>query len=296
MTSQGDLFGAIAKRMRADFEGLRRITHSGERGRAVEEILREFLRRHLPGRYAVGTGFLVAPEGTESRQCDIIIYDRLDTPILLGAGDIVMVPTDCALAVIEVKSALSRQELTGNEARGKKKVKGALHQVKSARALAYQTSLNKEFKDPKPLGFVFGFDPDRKMELIAADVKAFREGLGRDQATQQVMANGVCVLDRGLVCYYDSENSWFQVDPTFAPNSQLAQICIVEAGRQTLAIWLYFLLERMKILLQNRGASQCVLTPNMSQYFGISKRFKSTTLSNGVVKITPSREDANATD
>src|SRR5712691_10167989 len=81
------------------------IWHKGERGRQRESGLMMFLRETLPTAYGVATGEIIPYVGEKpSRQCDIIIYDRLKMPIF-GANEAVQqVPFEAVYAVIESKS------------------------------------------------------------------------------------------------------------------------------------------------------------------------------------------------
>ncbi len=80
------------------------IEHPGEKGRSFEHVVRGMLRPLLPRRYAIGTGFLVASDGSLSKQTDIVVYDELmNTPVWL-AGEVGVFPIECVYAAIEVKS------------------------------------------------------------------------------------------------------------------------------------------------------------------------------------------------
>lgn len=71
-----------------------------------ESVIRSVIRGYLPSTLSVGSGFILTPAGP-STQIDILIYD--DTaPILFRDGDFVVIPADCARAVIEVKTSLSK--------------------------------------------------------------------------------------------------------------------------------------------------------------------------------------------
>jgi hypothetical protein len=47
--------------MLAGFQRTKQTGHAGGRGAAREELVRAFLRKHLPSRFGVGTGQLVHP-------------------------------------------------------------------------------------------------------------------------------------------------------------------------------------------------------------------------------------------
>jgi hypothetical protein len=82
------------------------IAHSGEKGGASEEIWRLLLRRHLPSRYQVDTGFIVDSAGAFSEQIDIIIFDRQYSPLVFELGSRRIFPAESVYAVFEVKQTI----------------------------------------------------------------------------------------------------------------------------------------------------------------------------------------------
>ena len=83
------------------------VKHGPTVGSYREDLLRSVLRKHLPERYHVATGFIYGFE----RQLDILIYDRVDHAPLFREGDLVIVPSEAVRAVIEVKTTLSTATL-----------------------------------------------------------------------------------------------------------------------------------------------------------------------------------------
>lgn len=79
------------------------ISHTGSVGTYRECLLQALLRKSLPERYHVATGFI---HGC-SRQLDILIYDRIDYAPWFREGDLVVVPVESVRAVIEVKTDLT---------------------------------------------------------------------------------------------------------------------------------------------------------------------------------------------
>jgi len=66
--------------------------HAGIRGTLYEQLLRDFLRDHLPQRFHVGSGQVLSSQGAMdsqglfynlSRQMDVVIFDSLNHPRLL---------------------------------------------------------------------------------------------------------------------------------------------------------------------------------------------------------------------
>lgn len=82
------------------------IKHPGENGRAREQILTNFLRKILPSKYAVDTGFVIDAVGGISNQIDIIIY-RSDYHSVLDVGNIKYFMVESVVAVIENKASIS---------------------------------------------------------------------------------------------------------------------------------------------------------------------------------------------
>lgn len=85
------------------------IGHSGEKGAATEEIWRMLLRKHLPGRYQVDTGFIVDSTDTFSEQIDVIIFDRQYSPLVFELGSRKIFPAESVYAVFEVKQSIDAE-------------------------------------------------------------------------------------------------------------------------------------------------------------------------------------------
>ncbi len=113
MSESAKLLAAAGKRLQADFESIRAVPHAGERGRETQNALLTFLNRHMPKRFTATSGFVLDPHANAvSPHLDAIIYDQLDALIFSPADDTYIIPNDNVAAVIEVKSTLSKRELT----------------------------------------------------------------------------------------------------------------------------------------------------------------------------------------
>lgn len=92
------------------------ITHWGEDGRYKEAVLKNVIRRFLPEKFSIGTGFVIKQtanrgEHLSSKQIDLIIYDDA-SPVLFKEGDFVILTPDAVRGIIEVKANLQNQGLT----------------------------------------------------------------------------------------------------------------------------------------------------------------------------------------
>jgi hypothetical protein len=106
---------SIAHEFQARLDRLRVFVanHNLSSGTANESILRQFLSLHAPSDINVGEGFICDPfEGEEtSKQCDILIYDQANYPLVYGDGPIKVVFPGAARMVVEVKTTLNRTTL-----------------------------------------------------------------------------------------------------------------------------------------------------------------------------------------
>ncbi|AMV42290.1 DUF6602 domain-containing protein [Paraburkholderia caribensis] len=83
--------------------------HNPTIGLLTEEILRDFLRTHLPKIVSVEQGFVIRKNGELSRQCDIIIYDSIFYAPFYRINDVVVVPEESVLAIVEVKTSITKR-------------------------------------------------------------------------------------------------------------------------------------------------------------------------------------------
>jgi hypothetical protein len=81
--------------------------HNPTIGIVTEEILRTFLKAHLPKSISVEQGFIRNQNGETSRQCDIIVYDSTLYAPFYRINDIVIVPAESVIAFVEVKTTIN---------------------------------------------------------------------------------------------------------------------------------------------------------------------------------------------
>ena len=90
------------------------LSHPGEKGRGIEDHIRDALSEVLPLKVGVSHGFVVDSAGRQSKQMDIILYDRIGAPRILASPDDQghqVFPVESTYACGEVKSRLSAPEL-----------------------------------------------------------------------------------------------------------------------------------------------------------------------------------------
>ena len=103
--------------------------HPGTLGGFREARLREYLSEHVPGRFAVTSGFITNhdragtnPIDISSRQIDCLIHDASQHAPLLRTDEFAIVTPPSVAAIVEVKSTLtlSRRFLKASESGGYK--------------------------------------------------------------------------------------------------------------------------------------------------------------------------------
>ena len=112
MTKLQSIMAEVSDRMRSDLATARAaLHHSGLKGTANEEGVRRIVRQYFPGSLDVATGTIVDSTGAQSRQLDVVLSDAARTPIFYEAAGTRVIPAECAIAVIEVKTDLTVEEL-----------------------------------------------------------------------------------------------------------------------------------------------------------------------------------------
>lgn len=86
------------------------LIHPGEFGIYREKIIKKLIEPFLPSRLAIGSGFIITHNDNISTQCDIIIYDKENTPII-ETDEQRFFPIECVAGVIEVKSKLTKAQM-----------------------------------------------------------------------------------------------------------------------------------------------------------------------------------------
>lgn len=101
-------YGSLAQEIAVKSKQISLLTSHGQTaGNYREYILRSLLEKYLPSRFGVGTGFIE----DVSRQLDIIIYDKVNFPVVFKEGDLIVVHKEAVRGIIEVKTTLDSAKL-----------------------------------------------------------------------------------------------------------------------------------------------------------------------------------------
>jgi hypothetical protein len=233
------VFRAIGYQMLIDFDSFHsEIQHMGERGNEREANLKLFLEAYLPKRFAIEKGEIVDSKGNVSRQCDLIIYDAINSPVLLSGKDYRVFPAESVYAVVEVKSVLD-----GNQFQ------------KASENICSVKRLHRE--NGKIAGIVFAYKAEQKRHPI------LRHLTERIRKTNKTLSPAEyvelwCILDSGIVSLWD-QNGSTKVSENFSER----RLFSLEPEDGELPVLLWFFIQLLDLL-----DGQKVVTPNYTNYTG----------------------------
>jgi len=193
------IFQGLNQKLKADFELLSsQLSHSLSTGEVREFVLKELLRQYLPAKLGVEKGIIISSVENElpSKQIDIIIYDKLNTPVLYNAENLRIFPIEGVYAVIEVKSNLDSTALKDaieNIRSVKKMTKKAFIEQKGA--IIHTVNLyGKEWEYFPVMGFIFSYAGIK-------DIKLLKEELQQEDDLENLENNidTVCILNDAVI-------------------------------------------------------------------------------------------------
>ncbi len=198
------------------------LTHSGERGRNDEQYLRDFLKKILPNRFSIGTGFVVSSDLSTppSGQNDIVISDQYWNPSLYNELAAEVYPVETVYATVEVKGVLEKAR------KGRKKatdIDAAFANIAKIRKLAKHKKYVEYTAHPKncdrqekkviepnyykmvlpPMAYIFAYAKKgwRTLNDFRLDLE---EHLGRHTDAH---LHGIVVLEKNWFAFQESYNS-----------------------------------------------------------------------------------------
>lgn len=188
-----EFFASVERTMLARYRETELIHHAGDRGVNREELLRDLLEKHLPSRYGVVKGEMVTQSGESTHSADVIIYDKINCPVL-HSGETAVVPIEGVYGIIEVKSRLSKAKLLT-----------AMTQIESFKRLApreLSVIQTREYmtvhRPSRPFGIILAFElADNSLASLLENVKEQHDRIH----DVNFFTNLVCVLGTGLVYY-----------------------------------------------------------------------------------------------
>jgi len=189
-----EVISSAGRKLREEFQEIQKSNpHAGERGSEAEETLKRFLKEKLPQRFDIASGVVVGADRSISRQCDVIIYDAMNSPVYRAGPRLRILPRDNVPAVIEVKSKLNKDELRDAAAK--------IATVKKIKPTpicgADQPVTFSEIITTSIFGCVFAFDSYTSLETLAENLR----DINADEENSDHWIDLVVILDKGCIGY-----------------------------------------------------------------------------------------------
>lgn len=183
------------------------VGHPLHKGTPRESFINDFLRNHLSETISIGTGEIIdsaSRPGEKRNQIDIVLY-RGSYPKLTFGGGINGFLVESVIATIEVKSTLTKDELT--------KAFCAARNIKALKPNV-ERLLSGGYEPPGVLSFVVAYDGPASMTTVMDWIPQISHECGIDfpllplpQAERLKVPSpaidAICVLGKGVV-YFDN--------------------------------------------------------------------------------------------
>lgn len=208
------LLEAYGSYLKAQYEASATVGHNLEKGEWRESFIRNWLSEILPEKYGVTSGIVFSAEyengNTQSKQQDVIIYDRINCPRLFvnatQAGLPKCIPIESVYCTIEVKSSIDSEKLVD-----------AIKNYESVRRLKKHPFNFDNFVKGginPPAGFIFAFDSQISLDKIA-DILRSERNKNSACHIQGVIVLGVDSDEGGIVSYRSNNNvNEIVIEPT----------------------------------------------------------------------------------
>ena len=212
-----DLFNAESNQLLSIFQNIEKLiphstnsgsAHSGEEGRYIEYLIRDFLNKHLPNQLEAFTGFIHRPAtktgehnrtrrrketDKHSAQIDIIVYDKANYPIFEKFQEFVIVPPEGVVGLVSVKKSLRTDEID-NEVESLFKAVGLCHHNNQKGEIVRGPSTSiVSFRNALSPKSTF----DKRVESVFKRISKNQKDLTFDQCIGQILSlDNFCIFKK----------------------------------------------------------------------------------------------------
>lgn len=195
-------FCETAKQTFVNSEG--KLIHPGEFGNYRESCCKGFLRYFTPQSLSIEEGFIINTSDEVSTECDIIIYDKNNTPLIQSKELQKFYPVETVAAVGEIKSTLS-----------KSKLKDALEKLSRVKAIrkseitsGFINRKTSEGYDPinKPKDSLFTFLICDKFDFDLTDLAVTINNIYSNGIHPNHRHNLILSINDGMAAYYSEKD------------------------------------------------------------------------------------------
>src|SRR3546814_566348 len=90
-----------AKSLYEDLLKKNNLIHAGEYGMYKERTFRELIKFIVPYKYEITDGYIINSSDETSTQCDLILFDKLHTPLIEIGNRFQFIPVESVVAIGE---------------------------------------------------------------------------------------------------------------------------------------------------------------------------------------------------
>ncbi len=189
-----------------DLDKQNKLLHPGEYGVFREKICDDIIKFTIPNKFNIGTGFIINSSDETSTQCDIIIYDHNNTPLIEDSLKTKFFPVETVVGIGEIKSTLSTKELT--DALIKLANNKQMKKIQEKFCVNNPQKYNFDSKND-PHDTIFSF-------LICEDIKSFNQENIFEKINQayddknikyEDRHNAILILKQGVLTYSNQYNT-----------------------------------------------------------------------------------------
>lgn len=196
----------ILARVQAAIGAARAVTnikHKGLKGQLREIVIRDLFSPLLPADVGVGTGEIISADNRQSRQQDVVIFDKRILPPILLEKSTGIFPIESALYTIEIKSLMTADEIRDSH--------------RNATELLDFEYQSGEYNDSdkavshtvtKVISAILAFSTD-----LAPEGKSEIERYDYIRGTNYPSIKAICVVDKGYWYWY--RNKWITGQRTY---------------------------------------------------------------------------------
>lgn len=248
-----DLLKLTADTLENEFNKARIVTHYATSGKQAEDLLINLLNKHLPKRFAATTGFAIDIENKVSRQSDILLYDALNSAHFPISTDGQLILIDHLIAVIEVKSNLTKSQLTD-----------AATKIASVKSLKQDHDIKRKTRTDNCLGIVFVYESEIDLEAAAEHLHELNSARPRNEWIDTIV-----ILGRGMVSYTlqlpdESKSNIFIVTKNFLPPPGYINLSIFSNPEYPLHLFLAKLMGELGVFVGHSILSNNIIVGAIS--------------------------------
>lgn len=177
------------------------IGHQGLKGQLREIVMRDLLRPLFPSDVGLGTGVIITSHDHQSKQQDVVIFDRSIVPPILLEGNTGVFPIESVLATVEVKTKLTAAE-----------IKSTLESAHQLRNLPHLSGKYNEAGQPisttllPSISTLLAFGTDLS-ESGESEIERFDKIRGSTNEEPPIL--GLCVVGRRCWLWMRDKCKWF---------------------------------------------------------------------------------------